>query len=273
MTSFVAHTTIDCHDAYRLSEWWKQALGYEDLPDEPNRPGAEECMIHDPATGHRLLFIEVPDEHLPAKRVHLDLRPRAGSQIEAGQQFRGLSWPLRTERLVVRPARLEDSDALWQHRQLADVGTWLGWHPTDRGDWDQMYPSRYGEYLVVEHEGRIIGDLMLHVQNGWSQREVKRDAENVEAELGWSMHPDAGGQGFATEAVQALIEICFEGLGLRRVEAGAFALNEPSWRLMERVGMRREQYGIKKSLHRDHGWIDGVRYALLAEEWRAARSS
>ena len=82
MTSFISHTTIDCHNAYELSEWWKQVLGYVDLEDDPNLPGHEECIILDPETGHRLLFIEVPDEKLPAKRIHFDLRPREGTRDE-----------------------------------------------------------------------------------------------------------------------------------------------------------------------------------------------
>lgn len=82
MACFVSHTTIDCHDAYALSEWWKELLGYVDLDGDPNLPGHEECLILDPETGHRLLFIEVPDQHLPGKRVHLDLRPRTGTRDE-----------------------------------------------------------------------------------------------------------------------------------------------------------------------------------------------
>lgn len=80
MTSLVAHTTVDCHNAYDLSEWWKALLGYVDLDGDPNEPGHEECMIRDADSGHRILFIEVPDEELPAKRVHFDVRPREGSQ-------------------------------------------------------------------------------------------------------------------------------------------------------------------------------------------------
>jgi catechol 2,3-dioxygenase-like lactoylglutathione lyase family enzyme len=80
MTCFVSHTTIDCHNAYRLSEWWKGVLGYTDIEGDPNEPGHEECMIIDPESGHRLLFIEVPDAELPAKRIHLDLRPRTRDQ-------------------------------------------------------------------------------------------------------------------------------------------------------------------------------------------------
>ena len=77
------------------------------------------------------------------------------------------------------------------------------------------------------------------------------------------------GQGLATEAVRALLGICFDQLGLRRVVAACFTENEPSWRLMERVGMRREAHHVADSLHRDHGWSDEYVYALLADEWRS----
>ena len=82
MTSFVSHTTVDCTDAYALSEWWKGVLGYTDVPGDPNEPGHEECMILDPATGHRLLFIEVPDPTPGKNKLHLDLRPRDLTQQE-----------------------------------------------------------------------------------------------------------------------------------------------------------------------------------------------
>ncbi|UTX52566.1 GNAT family N-acetyltransferase [Leucobacter aridicollis] len=181
--------------------------------------------------------------------------------------FRSLDWPLQTERLSLRPAELSDAEALWAHRQLPEVGKWLGWHPVDHADWIATYPEKYLNCLVVELDGRIIGDVMLAAGDGWGQREVRDQATGVQAELGWTFSPDVVGQGFATEAVRAVIEVCFTQLGLRRVEAGAFADNAPSWRLMERVGMRRESYSVRESLHRDLGWIDGVLYALLADEW------
>ena len=75
MTCFVAHTTVDCHNAYELSEWWKQLLGYVDLEGDPNLPGHEECMIQRPDGGHQILFIETPDTKGTKNRVHFDLRP------------------------------------------------------------------------------------------------------------------------------------------------------------------------------------------------------
>jgi hypothetical protein len=82
MTAFISHTTIDCSNAYELSEWWKPVLGYADIEDDPNEPGHEECMIRDPETGHQLLFIEVPDKKTVKNRIHLDLRPRSAKRDE-----------------------------------------------------------------------------------------------------------------------------------------------------------------------------------------------
>ncbi len=85
MAVFVAHTSIDCGNAFALSEWWKETLGYVDLDGDPNLPGHVECMIRDAETGHRLLFIEVPEGSLPHTRknpLHLDLRPRTGTCSE-----------------------------------------------------------------------------------------------------------------------------------------------------------------------------------------------
>lgn len=82
MSVFVSHTSIDCRDAFALSEWWRGILDYETDPEDPNLPGHEECAIFDADTGHTLLFLEVPDAELPAKRIHFDVRPRERTQDE-----------------------------------------------------------------------------------------------------------------------------------------------------------------------------------------------
>lgn len=76
MTSYLSHTSVDCGNAYELSEWWKPVLGYVDVPGDPNEPSHPECMIIDPAgNGPRLLFLEVPEGKTAKNRIHFDLRP------------------------------------------------------------------------------------------------------------------------------------------------------------------------------------------------------
>lgn len=87
MSSYVSHTTIDCTDAYALSEWWKSVLGYVDMDEDPNLPGHDECLIQDAGTRHTLLFIEVPEAKQGKNRIHLDLRPREGTRDEELQRL------------------------------------------------------------------------------------------------------------------------------------------------------------------------------------------
>ena len=69
--------------------------------------------------------------------------------------------------------------------------------------------------LVVELDGAVIGDLMVKVGDAWAQAEVKEQARGVQAELGWVLHPDHTGHGYATEAVRELLRLCFDELGLQ----------------------------------------------------------
>ena len=191
------------------------------------------------------------------------------------QDLSAVSWPVRTERLTFRPATEDDVDAAWEFRRLPEVQEWMTTADADRGQFARRFldPDRLSKTLVVEHDGVLIGDLMLAVGDAWSQAEVRHRASGVQAEVGWCLSPEHQGRGYATEAVRELLRICFEELGLRRVVAMCFADNVPSWRLMERLGMRREEYAVRDSLHRSGEWLDGMTYALLAEEWRSGRRS
>lgn len=185
-----------------------------------------------------------------------------------------VAWPLRTERLSIRRATISDLEATWRFRRLEAVSEWLTLLPKDLAAYRERFenPDRLARTLIVELDGAVIGDLMVGIKDAWTQAEVAELAKGVEAELGWSFDPAFGGRGYATEAVEAAIRVCFETLGLRRVVAECFADNVPSWRLMERVGMRREAYSVGDSLHRSGVWLDGMVYALLADEWRARRT-
>jgi RimJ/RimL family protein N-acetyltransferase len=185
-----------------------------------------------------------------------------------------LSWPKHTERLTIRPVTKDDFEPMWQIRRLEPVGRWMGSASQDFDAFAEFIGSedRMGRTLVMLRDDVLIGDLMLAPEDPWAQVEVAEQAKGVQAEIGWCLDPAFEGNGYATEAVRELIRLSFEELGFRRLVAHCFAANEPSWRLMERVGMRREVYTVKESLHRSGEWLDGMSYALLAEEWAQRRS-
>ncbi|RYE80339.1 MAG: N-acetyltransferase [Myxococcales bacterium] len=181
-----------------------------------------------------------------------------------------LDLPLTTERLLIRRATPEDAAVTFTWRGDPDVTVWLPSCPPTLADWQERFCSEESldvTLLFGLPDGPIIGDLMLLVRDAWAQKEAGDAGVQAEALIGYSMHPSYAGQGYATEAVTALMELCFRGLGVHRVVAECFAENEPSWRLMERLGMRREGHAVKDSLHRTLGWMDNLTYAVLREEW------
>jgi RimJ/RimL family protein N-acetyltransferase len=191
--------------------------------------------------------------------------------VVTGRLHEAVSWPVRTARLTLRPAVADDLAATWEYRRLPEVSRWLTRAPTTPEEYREQFldPDRLAKTIVVELQGQVIGDLMLRVEDAWAQAEVADRARGTQAELGWVLHPEHAGHGYATEAVRALIDLAFDVMGLRRVTAGCFAANEASWRLMERVGMRRETVTVRESLHRSGEWLDGMGYALLADERRS----
>jgi RimJ/RimL family protein N-acetyltransferase len=180
---------------------------------------------------------------------------------------------LRTERLTLRPATVNDAEATWAYRQLDSVNKWLKDGPGTLEEYRTLFaePSRLAATVIVElvdHSSpHVIGDFMLRLEDAWSQVEVTDQAKNAQAELGWVLDPAHTGLGYATEAVRALLRFCFDELAVHRVVANCFLDNDTSWRLMERVGMRRETHAVSESLHRSGRWLDTVGYAVLADEW------
>lgn len=185
-----------------------------------------------------------------------------------------LAWPRRTARLLLRPPAVGDAAALFAYKSLPEVSRWTTGAPGSPQELAENLADAAwaAKMLVLELGGTVVGDLYVAVGDAWGQRGATEPVEGVQAEIGWSLDPARHGRGLAREATAALLDVLFEELGLRRVTAECFAANEPSWRLMERLGMRRETHAVRDSLHRELGWLDGYGYALLAEEWRAARS-
>ena len=191
------------------------------------------------------------------------------------QDLSAVAWPVRTERLTIRPATAEDADAMFDIRSLPEVAEWLPIMPTDRESWRERFadPEKLAVTLALELDGEVIGDLYLSVTDAWGQVEVADQVKNTQAEIGWVVAPSHGGQGLrhrgrrraAADLLRGPRAAAGQGAVLRR-QRGVVR------RIMEKLGMRREEYAVRDSLHRTRGWLDGMTYAILVDEWRAGRS-
>lgn len=198
-----------------------------------------------------------------------NLIPGASATLRSLLSCPVASTNLRTERLALRPVRDEDIDRILEYRNLPEVSRWLLRTEVDPADFQAAWrrgaadPSDHS--VAVTLGSVVIGTVSLDVRDGMGQPGM---SPGTEAEIGYIFDPNYGGHGYATEAVSAMLAYSFDRLGVRRITAGCYADNLPSVRLLEKLGMRREQHGVGDSWHAELGWVDGYTYALLADEWR-----
>jgi len=142
------------------------------------------------------------------------------------RQLGDIAWPVSTARLTLRRARADDADAVLTYRRLPPVSAWLG-APAEDFPARFAAPERLDVLLMVQRAGAVIGDLMVKVHNAWAAPTMVPHGRGVQAELGWALRPEETGKGYATEAVEGALRLCFDDLGLRRVTAHCFAATPP----------------------------------------------
>ena len=177
-------------------------------------------------------------------------------------------WPRRTERLLLRPPTGADLDVVLGWRNHREVTRWLLHTEVEaesfRQSWRRAATDPLDHSAVALADGLVVGTLSLTVHDGMGQGPSA--VRGCEGQLGYLVDPAHHGRGHATEIARAGLDLAFGDLGLRRVTAGCFADNVASWRVLEKVGMRREQHGVRDSWHAELGWVDGFTYAVLADE-------
>lgn len=176
-------------------------------------------------------------------------------------------FPVHTQRLLLR--EFEPSDEAAVHEYACDpvVSRYDSWGPNTPQQTRNLLQRRLEEQpkwprddvmLAVElsQERRVIGSVRIWIV----------DAPNRCAEIGYTLNRHYWNQGYATEAAAALVACAFGALNAHRVRAICDTRNTGSWRVMEKLGMRREAVFVKHVLQKDE-WRDSYVYAILHEEW------
>jgi RimJ/RimL family protein N-acetyltransferase len=176
------------------------------------------------------------------------------------------TFPIETERLLLRPFTADDLDWLEALHSDPAVFRYLPFGAQPRGKLAEkparIALEREGDALnlaaVLRATGERVGDVSLF----W------RSEEHRQGEVGYILDPAQQGRGYATEAARALLALGFDGLGLHRITGRIDARNTGSARVLERVGMRREGQLVENERIRGE-WTDEVIYAMLDREWAA----
>jgi RimJ/RimL family protein N-acetyltransferase len=176
---------------------------------------------------------------------------------------------IETSRLVIRRFEVADGPAFAAYRSDPAVARYQSWQapvPLEEAvatvsDFATGDPALAGwfQYAIAlrADSEQLIGDIGVGLHGNLMQ-----------AEIGFTLDARYQGQGFATEAVRAMLRHLLLDKGLRRISAECDARNAASARLLQRLGFQRE------GLRRQHTWIKGewtddLLFGLLASEFRA----
>lgn len=176
-------------------------------------------------------------------------------------------FPIRTERLLLRPFNQRDFDAVHAYANDEAVIRYMDWGPNtlaetqaalDRFSETQLHQSPLDVNLAIQHlaDDIAIGSIRLSVKN----------VATGTGDFGYTLASAYWRQGLGTEAARAILRTGFETLGLRRIWAECDVRNVGSWGVMQKLGMRREAHFRCDKPSRD-GWRDSYLYAILVEEF------
>ncbi|GAA4594650.1 RimJ/RimL family protein N-acetyltransferase [Actinoplanes octamycinicus] len=180
------------------------------------------------------------------------------------------TYPIRTGRLLLRPLTEADAGALLAYRNRPEVCRYVPFEPMTpeviaerlRTYWAATALTDEGQSLTLGVEvagtGQLAGDVVLF----WHSRQHRG------GEIGYVLHPDFAGRGYATEAAEAMLRLGFEELGLHRIIGRIDERNEPSARVLRRLGMRQEARLVHNELFKGE-WSTELDFAMLSDEWFA----
>ena len=174
---------------------------------------------------------------------------------------------IQSNRLILRPIKAEDAEALFGYRSNAVVNQFQGWIPETIADVRDFIrnkvsveldqPDTWFQLAIIKKDnGELIGDIGIHFL----------ESDSLQVEIGFTLDCNQHGKGFATEALTEILKFLFLKLNKHRVIASIDPRNEKSIKVVERLGMRKEAH-FRKSLLINNEWVDDLVYAILKEEW------
>lgn len=180
----------------------------------------------------------------------------------------GMFGEISTKRLTLRALESRDARRIFEYRSSSEVSRFQSWG-TDSAHVIESYimdlgvvvpgtPGRWYQIGITLSPTELIGDCGFRVLEN----------EPRQVEIGIALAPEYQKQGYATEALRALLDYLFVKLGKHRVYGSVDPSNLSSIKLLQRVGMREEARFIK-SLWFNGEWVDDVIYAILASEWNS----
>ena len=174
---------------------------------------------------------------------------------------------METERLIIRKFKKDDWKDLYEYLSQESVVKYEPYdvYNEDASKQEAIYRSQNDAFwgVCLKQNNKLIGNVYFQQQG----------PEKFSTwEIGYVFNPAYYGKGYATEACKRVLKYGFEQLGTHRVIGKCNPENTPSWRLMERLFMKREGHFrkpayFKKTIDGKAIWHDAYQYSILEEDW------
>ena len=171
---------------------------------------------------------------------------------------------IETDRLLIRILEMKDKEDFFKYRSMPEIYKYQSWKPKFIREAEEfiiknnaIYPNTPNTWLqlaVCLKEGQMIGDIGIHFM------------DDYQVEIGYTLSPEYQGNGYAYEAVKAIINYAFSKWKKHRIIASVDPDNIQSIKFLERIGFRKEAH-FKRSFRMDDQWYDDCIYAILEVEW------
>jgi ribosomal-protein-alanine N-acetyltransferase len=180
---------------------------------------------------------------------------------------------LETERLILRPYRLEDAAELQRligERDVVSTMTNVP-HPYEDGIAEEWISDRKESF----EKGKTVDLAITHRQEGYliggiSLNDIDRQSER--AEIGYWLGKPYWRQGYGTEAARAIVKYGFETLGLNRISGKHFVRNPASGHILQKIGMQHE--GHQQQAFKKWGrFEDWELYGIVKSDYEKAAGS
>ena len=179
-----------------------------------------------------------------------------------------LPLPIETSRLRLRSLVRGDLGAMHAIQSREDVSRWLYWEPRSEDEVRAVLERQIARTRDAPDTGV---SLAVELKATRGARRPRLDdggaPEHRQGEIGFILHPDHQGRGYATEAAEAMLALAFDTYDLHRVCGRLEARNVASAGVLARLGMRLEAHLVENEWVKNE-WQSEVVYALLAREWR-----
>jgi len=177
---------------------------------------------------------------------------------------------IETERLILRATEESDLKPLWKILCDSNINKYYLTSKLNT-DWEKELPWQLKKLehakdkdvfqwsIILKDTNECIGQISVQEKDNSYPKDIR--------DIGWFINPKVQRKGYAYETAIAILDYMFNEVGISAIKTGAAIINEPSWKLMEKLGFKRKEEIYKTKYTFIEEQVDCYSYELTKEDF------